>query len=121
MKKLIILAALLSFAFIFSNCSDDSSNPASSENLNLDNNLVGKWSFTDSNNDVLSWTFNSDGSCVQTVYDQNVNWNWTIEDSKLKLYINGGAPAYFTYKIEGNQLYMWVDVTNDWGLPYTKQ
>jgi hypothetical protein len=121
MKKLLILFSLLSFILIFSSCSEDDNNPASSENLNLDNDLFGKWSFTDSNNDVLSYTFNSNGTCVQTVYDQNVNWNWTIEEEQLKLFVTGGIPAYFTYKIEGSQLYLWIDSVNDWGLPFTKQ
>jgi hypothetical protein len=123
MKKLLILFSLLSFVLVFSSCSDDDSNPANSNDseLNLDSDLYGTWSFVDSNNDVHSWTFNSNGTCVQTLYNQNFNWNWTIENEQIKLFVTGGNPAFYTYKIEGNNLYLWVDAINDWGLPYTKQ
>jgi len=121
MKNLSVFASAILFVLFFSFCSEDSSNPTSSADLNLDENLIGKWVFLDSNNDEFSYTFNSDGSCTQTVYNQNYSWKWVIEEGQLKFYIDGGTPAYYTYKIEGNQLYLWVDTVNDWGLPFTKE
>ncbi|MCB0731919.1 MAG: hypothetical protein KDC88_12880 [Ignavibacteriae bacterium] len=123
MKKLLVLFSLLSFILVFSGCSDDDNNPTNSntDEMNLDSDLYGSWVFVDSNNDVHGWTFNNNGTCVQTLYNQNVSWKWTIENEQIKLYLDGGNPAYYTYKIEGNQLYLWVDVISDWGLPYTKQ
>ncbi|MCB9206232.1 MAG: hypothetical protein H6611_02765 [Ignavibacteriales bacterium] len=123
MKKLLVLFSLLSFILVFSGCSDDDNNPTNSntDEMNLDSDLYGSWVFVDSNNDVHGWTFNNNGTCVQTLYNQNVSWKWTIENEQIKLYLDGGNPAYYTYKIEGSQLYLWVDVISDWGLPYTKQ
>lgn len=121
MKKLSILLLSLFFLF-FIGCSDDDSNPSDpEEELNLNSELFGTWTFVDSNNDVHGWQFNSDGSAVQIQYNQSYDWKWTMEDSQIKLYVTGGTPAYYTYKIEGNYLYLWVDVIGDWGLPYTKQ
>lgn len=121
MKKLISLISMFTIILLLTSCSDDKSNPVGSEDLSLDNNLIGKWVFVDANNDELSYTFNSDGTCTQIVYEQEYNWKWTIEEGQLKFYVDGGTPAYFDYKIEGNQLYLWVDSVNDWGLPFTKQ
>jgi hypothetical protein len=124
MKKLLIIISALLFLIYFTGCSDDDNNPANpidNTELNLDSDLIGNWTFVDSNDDLFGWTFNADGSCVQTQYNLTYNWNWTIENDQLKLYLPNGNPAYYTYKIEGNKLYLWVDVINDWGLPFTKQ
>lgn len=56
----------------------------------------------DENGDVDGWTFNSYGNCIQTQYNQDFNWNWNIENEQLKLFVPGGNPAYYTYKIENN-------------------
>ena len=103
--------------FLLSFCSDED-NPTKPENL--DSNLIGKWSIVDSENDEHDWTFKDDGTCIQTLYNQNYNWKWEIEDGKIKLYVDGGNAAYYTYKIDDNKLYLWVDSIEDWGLPYTK-
>ncbi|MCD6346380.1 MAG: hypothetical protein J7L96_03065 [Bacteroidales bacterium] len=92
----------------------------SKKNDSLDSNLYGTWSYT-STDGVTSYTFSSDGTCVQVLYGVSYNWKWAIEDGKLKLYIDSGIPTYKTYKIEGNLLYIWVDSISDWGLPFTKQ
>lgn len=117
MKRLLIF--LLSF-FIFlllSGCSEDD-NPTKAENL--DSNLLGEWVFVDSNNDVHSWTFNEDGTCIQTLYNQDFNWEWQIEDGQIKLFISGAQAVYYNYRIEGNKLYLRVDSMDEWSLPYTK-
>ena len=118
MNRLILFSSILLLAFAFSFCSDED-NPTKAENL--DNNLIGKWVITDSNDDLYAWTFESDGSCVQTLYNQDYNWKWEIEEGQIKLFVDGGKAAYYTYKIEGNQLYLWVDSVEDWGIPYTKE
>jgi hypothetical protein len=124
MKKLAVFLSVVTFIMLLSFCSKEENNPAGSTgttNLNLDSALFGQWVFTDSNNDIFGWTFNDDGSCIQTSYSQNYNWKWEIENQRIKLYVDGGTPAYYTYKIEGNQLFLWVDSISDWGLPFTKQ
>ena len=121
MKKLTILLLSVLFLF-FVGCSDDDKNLSESEGeLNLNSELFGTWAFVDSNDDVHGWQFKSDGSAVQIQYNQSYDWKWTMEDGQIKLFVPGGTPAYYTYKIEGNDLYLWVDVIGDWGLPYTKQ
>ena len=50
-------------------------------NFNLDPNLFGKWSTADGE---YSLTFNADGTLVQRVNGKDYNWNWTIEDGKIK-------------------------------------
>lgn len=118
MKRLIKFSSILLLAFAFSFCSDED-NPSKAENL--DDNLIGKWVITDSNDDEYSWTFNSDGSCIQTIYNQDYNWKWEIEAEQIKLFVDGGKAAYYKYKIESNMLYLWVDSVEDWGVPYTKE
>ena len=86
------------------------------ESKNLDSALYGTWTYEE-----LSWTFVKDGTCIQTTYGTDYNWEWEIEDEKLKLFITGGLPTFYTYKIEGNLLYLWVDSMNTWGLPFTKE
>ncbi len=85
----------------------------------LDPNLFGKWSWFDGEY-TNSWSFNEDGTAVQELIGKKYNWLWIIEDGRIKLFIENGKPAFYTYKIEGNKLYMWVEAINDWSLPLTK-
>ena len=110
---------LLGFMFAVSmmvSCEDEEGSK-----VNLDPNLIGYWVFVDNNDEVLAWRFNDNGTAVQTSYETDYNWRWEIEDGQLKLFVSGGVPVFYTYKIEGNLLYLWVDQIGDWGLPFTRQ
>jgi len=88
---------------------------------NLDENLFGEWVFYENDLSIsASYTFNEDGTCVQFLYDQNYDWLWEIEEGQLKLYVESGTPAYFTYNIEEKFLYFYSDIAGVWGLPFTK-
>lgn len=90
-------------------------------NLELDDQIFGTWIFIDDNYTIYSWTFNADGTARQVIGSIEYNWNWVVENGKLKLYIRGGTPTYKVYKIEGNQLYFWVEGVGTWSVPFTKQ
>lgn len=90
------------------------------DTLPLDPDLYGTWVHGEGDEET-SWTFKSNGTCVQYVYYEEYDWKWGIEGGQLKLFVDGGIPAYKTYKVEGNQLYFWVDLIDDWGLPFTKE
>lgn len=117
MKCLFKFSSALLLVLLLSFCSDEN-NPAKPDNL--DNDLIGRWVFVDSNNDIAAWTFKDDGTAIQTIYNQDFNWKWEIENGQIKLFVDGGKPAYYTYKIEGNELYLKVDSMDQWGLPFTK-
>lgn len=117
-KKLVYLFVLMIFSLSWSACSDygyDDDN-----DLPLDANLYGTW-VNGSGDDETSWTFKSDGTCIQYIYYEEYDWEWGIEDGQLKLFVDNGIPAYKTYKIEGNKLYFWSEFIDDWGLPFTKE
>jgi len=114
-KSIFAIFIFLIYTSIFTGCTKETSD------LNLDSNLFGQWIYTDSNNDVYAWTFYDDGTCIQTTPIDNYNWLWTIEDTKLKLHIEGGNPTYLVYKIEGDKLYFYSDKIEDWGVPFTKK
>ena len=88
--------------------------------LPLDANLYGTW-VNGTGDDETSWTFKSNGTCIQYIYYEEYDWEWGIENGQLKLFVDNGIPAYKTYKIEGNKLYFWSEFINDWGLPFTKK
>ncbi len=94
----------------------DSDTPPS----DLDPELFGTWLFSSDDGDYF-WRFNSDGTCVQGILGDEVEWKWTIESGQLKLFVDNGIPAYKQYKIEGNLLYFWVDSVEVWSSPFTKQ
>jgi len=122
-RNIILLSFLILVAFSFSSCSDYGYADGYGDNeeeMLLDTDLYGTWSFGEGENEA-SWTFNSDGTCTQMLYGVDYEWKWEIENSQLKLYVDNGTPAYKTYKVEGDKLYLWVDMTGEWGLPYTKQ
>ena len=118
MKRLLIFSSSILLVLLLSFCSDED-NPTKAENL--DSNLLGKWVFVDSNDDIHSWTFNENGTCVQTLYNQDFNWEWQIEDGQIKLFISGAKAAYYNYRIDGNKLYLKVDSMDEWGIPFTKE
>jgi len=115
-RNFILFISMLLLSTVFVSCDKDLE-----ENLNLDSALIGQWIFVDANGDIYSWTFKDDGNCVQTLYNVDYEWKWEIEDTKLKLYVDGGTPAYKEYKIEANKLYFWVESVEIWSLPFTKQ
>ena len=120
-KKLFSSSIYLFIAFLsvfIIACDSDSSTKSSKD---LDSKLYGTWVFVDSENEVFSWTFKSNGTCIQSVYGIETEWKWTIESEKLKIFITGGLAHYKTYMIEGNLLYFYVDEISDWGIPFTKQ
>lgn len=86
----------------------------------LDSKLYGTWTHVAVDN-TMSYTFKSNGECIQTTYGTDYDWLWEIVDGQLKLYVTNGTPTYKTYKIEGNKLYFWSDYIDDWALPFTKQ
>ncbi len=86
---------------------------------NLDPALIGTWTFYDGD-DEFSWVFHADGTCVQSTPAGDYDWEWTIENGQLKLFVGGGTPAYMQYMIEGSQLYFWADTLETWALPFTK-
>lgn len=118
MKKLFLLLMFFAAASLMIACEDENED---GNERNLDPQLIGYWLFDTNDDEFHAWRFKSDGSAVQTTYGQDYNWQWDIENEKLKLYISGGVPTFQTYKIEGNNLYFWVDQISDWGLPFTKQ
>jgi hypothetical protein len=83
----------------------------------LDPNLFGKWS--NPNADAF-WQFNADGTLVQNANGKDYNWNWVIENGKIKMFVPYGNPAYITYKIENGVLYIWVDSLSIWSAPMYK-
>ncbi|MEA1877224.1 MAG: DUF5640 domain-containing protein [Bacteroidota bacterium] len=114
--RILVLTIL---SLIVGACSDYEYNDPP-EDLNLDSNLYGTWSYTNDDG-TASWTFNSDGTCIQSLYGTNYDWKWEIESGQLKLFVDSGIPAYKTYKIEGNLLYFWAESISDWAIPFTKQ
>lgn len=84
-------------------------------NLELDPNLFGKWVFEDN-----FWQFNPDGTLIQHVTGKDYHWNWVIENGRLKLFVPNGKPAYFTYKIENNKLFFYVESLDVWSAPMYK-
>ena len=109
---LLLFLTISSISFIACSKMDD---------LNLDSALFGEWLYKDSDGIKYGWTFNDDGKYIQTVYNTEYDWKWKIEETKLKLYVDGGTPTYKTYKVEGNKLYFWVDSFDEWSLPFVKQ
>ncbi|MFN8430022.1 MAG: DUF5640 domain-containing protein [Spirosomataceae bacterium] len=86
-------------------------------NMELDPNLFGKWTTGDGE---YSYTFKSDGTAIQRIAGKDYNWNWMIENKQIKLYLPNGKPAYLTYKIESNKLYIWSDAAGVWSVPMYK-
>lgn len=86
---------------------------------NLDPNLIGTWAYDDGE-DTYGWAFDADGTCVQSTPAGDYDWQWAIENGQLKLFVGAGKPTYKQYKIEGNQLYFWVDSLETWSLSFTK-
>ncbi|MCP9769694.1 hypothetical protein EGI22_17460 [Lacihabitans sp. LS3-19] len=86
-------------------------------NLELDENLFGKWTTSDGD---YSYTFKSDGTAIQRVNGIDYNWNWVIENKQIKMFIPNGKPAYMTYKIENNKLYFWGESLGIWSAPLYK-
>jgi hypothetical protein len=85
--------------------------------MELDPNLFGKWTTGDGE---YSYTFKSDGTAIQRIAGKDYNWNWMIENKQIKLYLPNGKPAYLTYKIESNKLYIWSDAAGVWSVPMYK-
>jgi hypothetical protein len=86
-------------------------------NMELDPNLFGKWTTGDGE---YGYTFRSDGTATQRIAGKDYNWNWMIENKQIKLYLPNGKPAYLTYKIESNKLYIWSDAAGVWSVPMYK-
>ena len=86
-------------------------------NMELDPNLFGKWTTGDGE---YGYTFRSDGTATQRIAGKDYNWNWMIENKQIKLYLPNGKPAYLTYKIESNKLYIWSDAAGVWSVPMFK-
>lgn len=120
---ILFLALSLFVVFLLPSCSDygyaDGYGEEGSDVV-LDPNLYGTWSHG-SGDDKLSWTFKSNGTAIEMIYNTDYDWKWAIEDGQLKLYVDNGIPAYKTYKIEGNKLYFWSDYVGGWSLPMTKE
>lgn len=85
----------------------------------LDPNLFGTWAVS-SGGDYYAWTFQADGKAIQEIAGQKYNWLWVIEEGRIKLFLENGKPAYYTYKIENNELYLWIESVGTWGVPFTK-
>ena len=88
-------------------------------NFNLDPNLFGKWTTGDGE---YSYTFKSDGTAIQRINGKDYNWNWSVEDGKIKWYVVGGSgkDTYIPYKIENGILYFWAESLGIWGAPMYK-
>lgn len=122
-KKFSFWIVLLAVVGLMIACSDYGYSDGYGEGnsgLSLDPDLYGTWTHGEGDEET-SYTFNSDGSCVQYIYYEEYDWKWEIEDGRLKFFVDGGIPTYKTYKIEGNKLYFWSDFINDWALPFTKK
>ncbi len=121
----LFLVLVFSLILVTACDNDDSSPNNSNNNSKLDARLFGTWVYYQNGETKpsLSWTFNSNGTCVQHIYGSDYNWNWEIESGKIKLFVKYGTPAYYPYKIEENKLYLAVEVNGEetWGLPFTKQ
>jgi|GEM_PF-2033706 len=87
----------------------------------LDPELIGTWSFTDSEDETYAWVFRADGTCAQETPTGSYAWQWAIEDGQLKLFSGSGTPTYKQYKIEGSLLYFWVDSLEIWAEPFVRE
>jgi len=115
------LSIILISAFCMSSCSDYGyGEDEGGDGRVLDSNLYGTWTY-DSSDNVTIWKFKSNGDCLVTSYGNETEWLWEIEGGQIKLYVTGGTPIYYSYKIEGDKLYLSTDGIDGWGLPLTKQ
>ncbi len=113
---LITFSFLTIFTLALVSCEDDNDTPG-----DLDPDLFGRWELVDSSGNITAYTFNSDGTAIQTLGEHEYNWRWRVEGDTFILFVDGGQDsAPIRYMIEGNQLFLWSDAIQDWGVPLTK-